>query len=141
MKITICGSIKFANKLVEIYHKLEKLGHQPMMHEEMFNIADGSAKKLIQEAKENHGATKRKYNFIKIWHEIIVSGNAILVCNFTKNNIENYIGGNTLMEIGFAHVHDKKVFLLNSVPEKVNYTDEINVMVDKVIDGDLTKIF
>ena len=44
------------------------------------------------------------------------------------------------MEIAFAHVNDKKVFLLNPVPENVSYTDGINAMFDIVLEGDLTKI-
>lgn len=140
MKITICGSIKFADKLVEIYKKLEKIGHKPMMHEEMFGIADGSAKKLIEGIGIDHAKVKRENNFIKWWHDCIKSGDAILVCNFEKNGIKNYIGGNTLMEIGFAHVNDKKVFLLNPIPEDVSYADEIKAMVDIVLNGDLNKM-
>ena len=68
-----------------------------------------------------------------------MSSDAILVLNFDKKGIVNYIGGNTLMEIGFAHVNDKKVFLLNEVPE-VSYTDEILAMYDVILNGDLTKI-
>ena len=59
--------------------------------------------------------------------------------NFDKNGISNYIGGNTLMEIGFAHVNDKKVFLLNPVPE-IGYKDEIMAMVTKTINGNLNNI-
>ncbi len=140
MKITLCGSVKFAKELVEIYHKLEGLGHQPMMHKEMFGIADGTAKELIQGISQNHPEVKRKYGFIKWWHNSIKNSDAILVCNFDKNEIKNYIGGNTLMEIGFAHVNDKKVFLLNSIPEDVSYVDEIKAMVDVVLNGDLSKI-
>ena len=68
-------------------------------------------------------------------------GDAILVCNFDKKGIKNYIGGNTLMEIGFAHVNDKKVFLLNPIPKNLPYSDEIEAMVDVVINGDLTKLY
>lgn len=139
MKITICGSVKFADKLVEIYKELEKFGHEPIMHKEMFGIADGTARELIDGIEINHSEIKKKHNFIKAWYDLIVSGDAILVCNFDKNGIKNYIGGNTLMEIGFAHVNDKKVFLLNSVPD-VSYADEIKAMVDEVVDGNLSKI-
>jgi len=110
------------------------------MHEEMFGLADGSAKELMKEVTEDHAETKRKHGFIKWWYNCIINSDAILVLNFTKNNIENYVGGNTLMEIGFAHVHDKKIFLLNPVPEEVSYTDEIKAMVDVVLEGDLRKI-
>lgn len=44
------------------------------------------------------------------------------------------------MEIGFAHVNDKKIFLLNPIPEDVPYADEIKAMADVVIAGDLGKI-
>jgi len=140
MKITLCGSVKFAKELVEIYHKLEKFGHQPVMHEKMFGLADGTAKELLQEISQNHPEVKRKYGFIKWWHDCIKNSDAILVCNFDKNGIKNYIGGNVLMEIGFAHVNDKKVFLLNPIPEEVPYVDEIKAMVDVVLNGDLGKI-
>lgn len=140
MKITICGSVKFADKLVDIYRQLEKLGHKPIMHEDMFGIADGTAQELIDGIGLDHSEIKKKHNFIKLWHDLIVSGDAILVCNFDKNGIKNYIGGNTLMEIGFAHTNDKKVFLLNPIPEDVSYIDEIKAMTDVVIEGDLKKI-
>ena len=140
MKITICGSIKFADKLVSVYRQLEALGHEPMMHDDMFGIADGTARELIDGIKIDHGEIKKKYNFIKWWHDCIVSGDAILVCNFDKNGIKNYIGGNTLMEIGFAHTNNKKIFLLNPIPKSVSYVDEIKAMMGVVIRGDLSKI-
>jgi len=138
-KITLCGSIKFADKLVEIHKQLKKLGHEPLMHEDMFGLVDGTAKQLREEKIEG-AEVKRKFGFIKWWHDCIKNGDAILVCNFDKNGIKNYIGGNTLIEIGFAHVNNKKVFLLNPIPEELPYVDEIKAMVDEVIFGDLSKI-
>src|SRR3989338_2507059 len=141
MKITICGSVKFADKIVDIHKRLADLGHKPQIHQDMFGIADGTARELT-DAKNNgeHHQIKIKYNFIKAWHDLIINGDAVLICNFDKNGIKNYIGGNTLMEIGFAHVNNKKVFLLNPVPEAVHYKEEIKAMADVVINGDLTKI-
>ena len=69
-----------------------------------------------------------------------LNGHPMYKLNFDKNGIKNYIGGNTLMEIGFAYVNNKKVFLLNPIPEKVPYTDEIKAMVDVVLDGNLGRI-
>lgn len=141
MKITLCGSIKFADKLVEIYHELEKLGHQPMMHEDMFGVADGTAKEL-EDIRNNveHAEIKRKYGYIKWWYDSIKNSDGILVLNYDKKGIKNYIGGNTLIEIGFAHVNNKKVFLLNSIPKEVPYVDEIKAMTDVVLNGNLNKI-
>lgn len=141
MKITVCGSVKFADEIVKISKQLTALGHEPQIRQEMFGIADGTAKELI-DAKDSgeHYKIKIKYNFIKAWYDLIINSDAILVCNFDKNGIKNYIGGNTLMEIGFAHVNNKKVFLLNPIPEEISYVDEIKAMMDMVLNGDLTKI-
>jgi len=141
MKITLCGSIKFADKLVDTYQELEKLGHQPMMHEDMFGVADGTAKEL-EDIRNNveHSEIKRKYGYIKWWYGSIRNSDGILVLNYDKNGIKNYIGGNTLIEIGFAHVNNKKVFLLNPIPEEAPYVDEIKAMADVILKGDLSKI-
>ncbi|MFH1582435.1 MAG: hypothetical protein ABIA08_01615 [bacterium] len=140
MKITLCGSVKFADKFVEIYKNLKEMGHEPMMHEKMFGIADGTATAIINGIEKDHGKLKRQEGFIKWWHDCIKSGDAILVINYDKNGIKNYIGGNTLMEMGFAHVNDKKIFLLNPIPKEVSYFTEIEAMVDVILDGDLGKI-
>jgi hypothetical protein len=138
MRITIVGSIKFASKIVEIYRELERQGHEPVIHEHMFRVADGTAPQLHDDI-ENY-EIKRKYDFIRAWHELIVGSDAIIVCNLDKNGIKNYIGGNTLMEMGFAHVNNKKVFLLNGIPEDVPYVDEIKAMCDEVLHGDIRKM-
>lgn len=140
MTITICGSITFAPKLVEIYHKLKELGHEPKMHKYMFGIADGTAHELLKEIKKEHSSAKRKYNLIKWWHDSIKESDAVLICNFDKGHIKNHIGGNTLMEIGFAHVNDKKVFLLNPIPKDISYIDEIKAMTDTILNGNLKLI-
>ena len=140
MRITVVGSVKFAKEIVDVYNKLKELGHDPVMHEEMFGMADGTAKQLIREAGEDHAAVKKKFDFIRAWHKIIESSDAILVCNFDQGEKKNHIGGNTFLEIGFAHVDNKKVFLLNPIPEHVEYLDEIKAMADEVKNGDLTQI-
>jgi len=141
MKITVCGSIKFAKELVKICKELEKQGHTPLMQEDMYKLVDGTAEELIDMANGVETAEiKKKYDYIKAWHKLIDDSDAILVCNFDKNGIKNYIGGNTLMEIGFAYVGNKKIFLLNSIPEDVSYTDEIRAMMGVELNGDLNKI-
>ena len=57
-----------------------------------------------------------------------------------KNNIQYYIGGNTLMEIGFAHVLNQKIFLYNPIPEIPYYKSEIEAVKPIIINGDLKQI-
>jgi len=59
--------------------------------------------------------------------------------NYDKRGIKNYIGGNSFLEMGFAHILQKKIFLLNGIPEII-YSDEIKAMQPTVLNGDLSKI-
>jgi uncharacterized membrane protein (UPF0127 family) len=54
-----------------------------------------------------------------------LKSDAVLVLNYDRKGIKNYIGGNTLMEIGFAHVLNKKIYLMNPIPEIEFYKSEI----------------
>jgi hypothetical protein len=139
MKIVICGSSKFRHEMVEYKEKLEKLGHNVFVHEHYIKSAKGEMPELMERIGREHAVLKREQNYIRLYYDEIKNSDAVLILNFDKNGIKNYIGGNTLMEIGFAHVNDKKVFLLNPIPE-VSYADEIKAMTDVVLDGDLTKI-
>jgi predicted RNA-binding protein with PUA domain len=53
--------------------------------------------------------------------------------------VKNYIGGNGLIEMAFAHVLNKKIFLINQVP-KMNYRDEIEAMKPVILDGNLSML-
>ncbi|PIN76615.1 hypothetical protein COV17_01795 [Candidatus Woesearchaeota archaeon CG10_big_fil_rev_8_21_14_0_10_36_11] len=44
------------------------------------------------------------------------------------------------MEIGFAHVLNQKVFLLNPIPEIPYYKSEIEAVKPVILNGDLSKI-
>lgn len=125
--------------MVEYKEKLEKLGHAVFVHEHYIKSVKGEMPELMERVAREHAALKKEQNYIKQYHNEIKNSDAVLILNFDKNDIKNYIGGNTLMEMGFAHVNDKKIFLLNPIPN-MNYTDEIKAMVDVVLDGDLTKI-
>jgi hypothetical protein len=66
---------------------------------------------------EERAAIKRENNYYKVHYKHILESDAILCVNLEKNGIKNYIGGNVLIEMGQAYVHDKKIFLFNgSVP-------------------------
>ncbi|OGF21472.1 hypothetical protein A2Y83_00285 [Candidatus Falkowbacteria bacterium RBG_13_39_14] len=137
MKIVICGSIKFRKEMVEYRDKLNDMGHEGIICPVMEELARGERPELMAQIEKEHWKAKKEGGFIKWYYGAIVESDAILVLNFKKGDIENYIGGNTLMEIAFAHVYNKKVFLLNPVPE-ISYKDELLTMTDKVLNGDLS---
>ena len=140
MKITLIGSVSQSHKFVDTYHQLEKIGHNPYMHEHMFEYAKSSWEAFHNRPVTEHAETKLANNYIKWWYNSIVNSDAVLVLNFDKEQRKNHIGGNTLMEMGFAHVNDKKVFVHNPLPEDSPYLDELQALATKIIYGDLKKI-
>jgi len=125
--------------MVEFRDKLNGMGHEAIIHPDYEKWANGEKLEWLKRLEKEHHLVKKEYGFIKWYYNSIVGSDAIIVLNFDKNGIRNYVGGNTLMEMGFAHVHGKKVFLLNDAPE-MNYSDEILATTTKVLNGDLTKI-
>lgn len=49
----------------------------------------------------------------------------LLILNPTHRGIENYIGGNSFLEMAIAFYLKKPIFLLNDVPQQMSYTEEI----------------
>ena len=80
-----------------------------------------------------------KDDVIRRYYGIIKECDAILVLNLEKNKIKNYIGGNTFLEMGFAHVLNKKIYLLNEILD-MPYTDEIKAMCPIVTESNLDRI-
>ena len=137
MKITLCGSFSVRKQMVEFKQKLAKLGHEAIVHKW---YEDGTMDAFAEQVKKDHAGFKKKHDLIRWYYNAICNSDAVLVLNFDKNGIKNYVGGNTLMEMGFAHVNNKKIFLLNPVPEELSYAAEIKAMVDSILGGDLAKI-
>ncbi len=136
MKIVICGSMTASRKMVEIEKNLQKLGHTIVLPEFTHEYASmDTTDKMHTESAKN----KVEYDLIRGYFEEIKNCNAILVVNVERKGIRNYIGGNSFLEMGFAHILNKKIYLLNPSPEMI-YSDEIKAMDPIVLSGDLTKI-
>jgi hypothetical protein len=132
MKITICGSSTFRKEMIEYKKKLLEIGHEVTVHPDYEAFVRGEKQELLKKIQTEHAVAKKENNYIKWYYNAIINSDAILVLNFEKRGITNYVGGNTLMEIGFAHVNGKKIFLLNDIPE-ISYKDEILAMYDIVL--------
>jgi nucleoside 2-deoxyribosyltransferase len=144
MKIVICASVDLTPRIKEIKESLEKLGHSvsiPYMSERI--IAGDLTLEQFLIIKEREGDSSFRQNvsedFIKRYYNLIKDSDAVLVLNEEKKGIKNYVGGNTFLEIGFAYVQEKKIYLYNPIPE-MPYSDEIKAMAPIILNGDLTKI-
>ena len=134
MKIAICASMVFAERMVQIKAQLEQLGHLVYISQ----FAEGYLGKTEKEKLTVHD--KNEHDAIRKFWEVIKKSDAILVLNYDRKGIKNYIGGNTLMEIGFAHVLDKKIFLMNPIPDIEYYRSEIEAVRPVILEKDLSQI-
>ena len=134
MKVVICGSLKFASEMKDLKHKLEERGHAVQMPVEMDNT------NYEKKSPEQGISNILSHDLIRKHYRKIVDGDAVLIVNISKNGIENYIGGNTFLEMGFAHVNHKKIFVLNPLPAGLNYYEEMAGMQPVVINGDVDLI-
>ena len=134
MKITICASLKFWDETLKLKAGLEELGHTvytPIKVESVdYWEEDGSKRVDAKKAQGLIGEHMKK----------IENSDAILVANYTKKDVENYIGANTFMEIGFAHYLKKKIYFVNPLPDQLYIKEELESVEPIILNGDLGKI-
>lgn len=136
MRIGVIGSMQYTEKMLEIRDQLIKMGHDAFVT----TLADPFVGKADEEKEEIKLHQKNNMDAIREFWRLMQGGDAVLVANYDKHGVKNYIGGNTLMEIGFAHVLDQKIYLLNPVPDIPYYKTEIEAVKPTILNGDLTKI-
>jgi len=136
MRIGVIGSMQYTEKMLELRDQLRALGHDAFMT----TLADPFVGKNDDEKETIKLHQKFDQDAIREFWRMMQGADAVLVANYDKHGIKNYIGGNTLMEIGFAHVLNQKIFLLNPVPDIPYYTSEIEAMQPVILNGDLSKL-
>src|SRR3989344_5557359 len=109
MKIGIIGSMQFTEKMIEIRNRLAAEGDNAFVTP----LSTPFVGKTDEEKEKIKIHQKMHDDAIREFWRVMQGADAVLVANFDKNGIKNYIGGNTLMEIGFAHVLNQKIFLWN----------------------------
>jgi predicted RNA-binding protein with PUA domain len=110
--IVICGSMKLRERMLEVEGDLKQRGFDVLMPN-MGEFNDYST--MTQEQQ-----FKTKHPMIMDHLEKIKKGDAILVLNERLKDIDGYIGANSFLEMGFALCLNKKIFLLNKIPDQPN---------------------
>jgi len=133
MKILLICSKYFYNKLAEIKNKLEEVGHEIYLP----NCYDAPETESLYRGTKEHSEFKAR--MFKKSEETISKMDAVLVCNYDKNGQKNYIGGATFLEMYDAFRLNKKIYLMNDIPEGM-LKDEIIGFSPEIINGNLELI-
>src|SRR3989344_4693339 len=136
MRIIIAGSLSAAEEIIEIKDELVARGDEV---EYPTGVKKYESQGHQMPSDEEKAQDKIDHDLIRGYFEKIKDYEALLVVNPEKNGVPGYIGGNTLIEMAFAFVLHKPIYLLYQIPE-MPYTSEIEAMKPVVINKDLSKI-
>lgn len=136
MKIGVIGSMQYTEKMLELCEQLKEQGHEGFVT----TLHAAFIGKTDEEKEEIKLRQKNDMDAIREFWRMMQGADAVLVANYDKHGVANYIGGNTFLEIGFAHVLDQKIFMMNPIPEIPYYKTEIEAMKPVVLNGDLSMI-
>jgi len=136
MKIALCGSMVFSEKMIEVKKDLEKMGHRVILPQLIEDYVGKKPRQIAQLASRD----KKQHDCIRQDWIRVRSSEGILILNYDHKGVPGYIGGNTLLEMSFAHVLFRLIFLLQPIPDIVFYRSEIEAMNPLVINADFGKI-
>ena len=139
MKVLIICSKQFYSKIEEIKEILKSRNIEVFLP----NCYDdpSTEEKMWKLGKKEHQEFKAK--MYKQSEETIKNMDAVLVLNYDKNKdgetYKNYIGGATFLEMYDAFRLDKKIFLMNDIPEGMLF-DEIEGFNPIVLNGNINLV-
>ncbi len=128
--------MQFHKEMEVMRTKLQARGFTVLVPADLDHIENNESYMTNDEDKIS---TKIEFDFIREHFKKIEQADAILILNYEKKGIAGYIGGNTFLEMGYAFGLDKKVYLLNSIPE-MDYKTEMYAIQPIILDGDTDKI-
>lgn len=143
MRIYILGSSSFMKRMVEVTDLLVGMGVDAFIHNDYRELVEGKREEQLRRFNNGEEAQiKIEYDYLRSHYKHILECDAVLFVNDTKNGIENYIGGNVLIEMGQAYVNNKRIFFLNGMPTdpRLTYLDEIVAMQPICLNGDLGQL-
>lgn len=149
MKITICGSVTFLEKNLEVKKQLEEVWHQVQyptsLDEEMLaKIGDDKMDEVLKNSELHESSyvakvTQVKRQLIEEHFEKIKRADAVLIVNEEKHGISWYIGVSVMMEIAAAKILWKKIYVLNEIGA-MGYKSDVLGCMPIVIGGNLESI-
>jgi hypothetical protein len=126
--VTICASMAHQSDWLDIADNLRSRGLSVAIPEISEPVAWADL--------SDDDVAARKGRFVRQHLALISASRSILVCNYAKNEIDNYVGANTLMEMTAAYIWNIPIFLLNGTPMTSN-RDEVLAMRPVFLHGNI----
>lgn len=135
MKLFVICSKRFYGRIPMIKEVLEEKGHEVVLP----NCYDkpNTEEEIRLLGHEEHAMFKKK--MFSRSEKITKNIDGVLVLNFDKGTLKNYIGGATFLEMYDALRLEKDIYMWNPIPKSI-LTDEIEGFSPTIINGDLNKI-
>lgn len=142
MTITICSSANFYRQAVDIQEQLTDKGMEvlvPDTAEKMKKSGDFDVSH-VKTWYRNRDDYHIKTELMQGHFDKVAAADAILVLNYKKHGVENYIGGNVLMEMTLAFWLKKPIFIMNEIPEESSFIEEIIGLNPILLHGNLESL-
>lgn len=133
MKIFIICSKAFYDRIPSIKEELESKGHIITLP----NSYDDPNRESRYRGTAEHAMWKKE--MINHSEKVISGIDSVLVLNYEKNGIPNYLGGATFLEMYDAFRLGKQIYMMNDIPDGM-LQDEIIGLNPVIINGNLSKI-
>jgi len=117
-RLVISGSMSFYGYMYRLHDELAQKGVESLLPEAQDDLAE-----ILPSAQFE--ALKRELSFAHIRRVKNPRTYGILVANFEKHMLPNYIGPSTFAEVAIAANQGKKIFILNEFPQV--YAEELSL--------------
>lgn len=120
MKVLIHASLDFAKEIIDVKNFFDEHLNISVILPELTRYQD------IRDVDGDDVTFTKIKNRLSIENmKNVEKCDGLLILNYTHRGIENYVGGNSFLEMCIAFYLNKPIFLLNDIPENMHYTEEI----------------
>jgi hypothetical protein len=128
MRVVICGSMAFYSEMLQVRRELDTHGVASVVPDP----EDASHTALSAESYAAFKQAAAEAHVRRIRHPRTTG---ILVLNFLRHGIRDYIGPSTFAEIAVAHAAQKRIYILNGLPAM--YVEELRRWRVRCLGGEL----